>query len=731
MLRIQGCLVLLYVSLGCTGLAGAAPTVGAYYYPWWGPSEGGHTINQTVRAHLTPDDQLPAVAGTYRSRDASIIASHIDQSHLGNISMWSMSWWGPNRFEDVTIRDHILTHPRASELSYTIHYESTGRLGDKQNPNYSNLIPDFKHLATNVFNDPNYMRIDGRPVVVLYLSRVYFDDAAGATALSNLRATMQTDYGYDPYIIGDHFFGNVAAGAGNLDAITTFDVYGQVFKSDGIVNQAKIDQLAQIYSNAKAIADQNGVAFVPGVTPGYNDKGVRSGNVPAPRYRDDLPGRQFGSAMEAMLTDAVLPHTDVNINELILVNSFNEWHEDTQIEASVIGPSTNTDDSPGGMELTGGRFYEGYGNRYLDILRNATQPNQTTPAEIRWGRGTATGRYVGNYTDLSNWNADDVAPDSPRAPGPGDRARVDRASTDMTINSVVVANDFLFGVNEAGQTFTLEAGADVTLASNLFVSFNSGDILFDVQEGASVAIGGNLLLGQHDGKQNGQQMMSDQDIRVIIAGTVESAGALVLGDRYGLVAETTSSDVDVLLDITTGTLRTADIRFAPNGDLATYLAPANNNTMGIRVGDEGQIVVVGSNSTAKVNSYIADGLLYTDSATGTIQARFDGFDTLIQVVLAGDFNGDGFVDSADYTLWRDTLGQSGFGLAADGDGSGTVDEVDYSIWKGNFGRASSASAGESAVGSLVPEPDALLMAVAIGGLIAVYANATFAQQGRQ
>ena len=89
--------------------------------------------------------------------------------------------------------------------------------------------------------------------------------------------------------------------------------------------------------------------------------------------------------MEAMLEDAVLPYTDPNINELILVNSFNEWHEDTQIEASVIALPTNTDDSATGSELTAGRFYEGYGTRYLEILRSATSSEPPPgPRTLTW-----------------------------------------------------------------------------------------------------------------------------------------------------------------------------------------------------------------------------------------------------------------------------------------------------------------------------------------------------------
>jgi hypothetical protein len=71
-----------------------------------------------------------------------------------------------------------------------------------------------------------------------------------------------------------------------------------------------------------------------------------------------------------MLEDAVLPNTDPTIDELILVTSFNEWHEDTQIEPVIRADPTAADDSPGGGGYTDGLAYEGYGLRYLDILRN-------------------------------------------------------------------------------------------------------------------------------------------------------------------------------------------------------------------------------------------------------------------------------------------------------------------------------------------------------------------------
>lgn len=360
--------------LAANGGATAA-TVGAYYYPWYGPGAGGHHYEHVMRMHTTPGAQPPAL-GTYNSRDPNVIAAHIDQSHLGNISMWSMSWWGPNSYEDITIRNSILPHPRAHELSYTIHYETSGRLGASSTPDYARFKTDMRYLGQNVFSDPNYMRIDNRPVVVLYLSRDYFRTQPGWDALADVRTMMQSEFGYDPYIVGDHFFGNLAPGAQYLDAVTAFDVYGQAFGSRA-TNLASLDRLEGIYDFVDRYTENIGVDFIPGLAPGYNDTAVRSGNAPSPRYLVDAaygPTTQ-GSTMREMLDRVVLPHTDADIDHLILVNSFNEWHEDTQIEPTIVTPATTTDDTPTGKGYTAGYSYEGYGNLYLNILRDKTLPD--------------------------------------------------------------------------------------------------------------------------------------------------------------------------------------------------------------------------------------------------------------------------------------------------------------------------------------------------------------------
>jgi len=75
--------------------------------------------------------------------------------------------------------------------------------------------------------------------------------------------------------------------------------------------------------------------------------------------------------------------------------------------------------------------------------------------------------------------------------------------------------------------------------------------------------------------------------------------------------------------------------------------------------------------------------------------------------LAGDYNEDGVVDAADYTVWADSMGQTGADLAADGGGNGVIEQADYDLWKTHFGE-SIASGSEA---DPVPEPGTLLLAL--------------------
>ncbi len=87
----------------------------------------------------------------------------------------------------------------------------------------------------------------------------------------------------------------------------------------------------------------------------------------------------------------------------------------------------------------------------------------------------------------------------------------------------------------------------------------------------------------------------------------------------------------------------------------------------------------------------------------------------------GDYNSDGFVDAADYTVWRDNLGSS-IPLTNQSPAAATpnlVDAEDYTFWRSRFGNSSGAESGSLQVAS-VPEPSSMLLVFATtAGLLLV------------
>ena len=77
---------------------------------------------------------------------------------------------------------------------------------------------------------------------------------------------------------------------------------------------------------------------------------------------------------------------------------------------------------------------------------------------------------------------------------------------------------------------------------------------------------------------------------------------------------------------------------------------------------------------------------------------------------AGDYNLDGIVNAADYTVWRDTFGST-TDLRADGNNDGSVDDGDYATWVTNFGTVYVPGGAGAEATAAVPEPTTVILSL--------------------
>ena len=82
------------------------------------------------------------------------------------------------------------------------------------------------------------------------------------------------------------------------------------------------------------------------------------------------------------------------------------------------------------------------------------------------------------------------------------------------------------------------------------------------------------------------------------------------------------------------------------------------------------------------------------------------------IPFPGDYNEDGFVNAADYTVWRDNVGAAAGTLPND-TGGGIIGPAQYATWQANFGNSFPLSS------ETIPEPTAVLLLTltTVGALI--------------
>jgi hypothetical protein len=178
---------------------------------------------------------------------------------------------------------------------------------------------------------------------------------------------------------------------------------------------------------------------------------------------------------------------------------------------------------------------------------------------------------------------------------------------------------------------------------------------------------------------------------------------LTVSNFANVVAELGSDELEYSLSTTIG----AFIGDLQGSDLAlgagnVHSLSLDTSTVGLMSG----LITVMSDSEGVENGLISIPIAYEVRVTS----------------LPGDYNDDNIVDSADYTIWRDTLG-SNLDLRANGDDSGesagVIDLADYQVWKLNFGSGGVGSSRDQT--SSVPEPcSATLVFIALPIAVAIY-----------
>ncbi|TWT47413.1 beta strand repeat-containing protein [Botrimarina hoheduenensis] len=109
-------------------------------------------------------------------------------------------------------------------------------------------------------------------------------------------------------------------------------------------------------------------------------------------------------------------------------------------------------------------------------------------------------------------------------------------------------------------------------------------------------------------------------------------------------------------------------------------------------------------TATSVQGTFASEMLPTFGGGMTFQVTYTPGSVALDVVsaLPGDYNNDGSVDAADYTVWRDNVGAAAGALVNDIDG-GPIGTAQYATWRVNFGDTLTVAS------SAVPEPSAALL----------------------
>ncbi len=314
----------------------------AFYYTWYGnqtsyPGENPGTAglmlhwdeshpnyDPPIVHHPTPENpwdiasaQHPSLNTSdvtlFDSGDPRAIKFHLDMANYSGIDTLICTWWGQNGYEDYNFRQLLnVTQTHGYDMQHTLYFETVqGKYNDTNPSGVSNIVADMKYIIDNYGDHPNFLKVDDRPVIFVYATFSRPSPQNWTQAITQLN-----NDGYHPFLIAD--IGG--AKAVPQDYLSRFDGI-HVYNPHGIYVHEPENALYNFEQLVLSTRFAGKLACAT-VLPGYNDTQVRH-NVPVLQ-------RRGGNLYKESWNVAIGANPD-----WVLVCTFNEWHEGTEIEPSI------------------------------------------------------------------------------------------------------------------------------------------------------------------------------------------------------------------------------------------------------------------------------------------------------------------------------------------------------------------------------------------------------------